>query len=115
VIADAIFRIIAPGGPPLAERFRAAGGLVNIAASGETSWHGFAAAIVEGLKNRGITLALDRVIPIRSEDYPTKAKRPANSRLDLTRLKKVFGIETAAWDCALSVELDQLTAELRKD
>jgi dTDP-4-dehydrorhamnose reductase len=114
VIADAIFRIIAPGGPPLSERFRAAGGLVNIAASGETSWHGFAVAIVEGLKSRGLPLAVDDVVPIRSEDYPTKAKRPTNSRLDLTRLKKVLGIETAAWDCALAVELDRLTAELRK-
>jgi dTDP-4-dehydrorhamnose reductase len=115
VIADAVVRIIAPAGPPLAERFRAAGGLVNIAASGETSWHGFAVAIVKGLKSRGLPLAVDNVVPIRTEDYPTKAKRPANSRLDLTRLKKVFGIETAAWDCALAVELDRLTAELRKD
>ena len=114
VIADAVAGIVAAGGPPLAERFAAAGGLVNVATSGVTSWHGFAVAIVDGLKARGVPLAVGDVVPIRTEDYPTKAKRPANSRLDLSRLKRVFGIETPAWDAALTVELDRLGAELRK-
>jgi dTDP-4-dehydrorhamnose reductase len=114
VIAEAVTGIVAAGGPPLAERFAAAGGLVNVATSGVTSWHGFAVAIVDGLKARGVPLAVGDVVPIRTEDYPTKAKRPANSRLDLSRLKRVFGIETPAWDAALTVELDRLGAELRK-
>jgi dTDP-4-dehydrorhamnose reductase len=86
-----------------------------VAAAGETSWHGFAMAIVEGLKERALPLAVENVVPIRTEDYPTKAKRPANSRLDLTRLKRVFGIETASWDAALEGELDRLAAELQRD
>jgi dTDP-4-dehydrorhamnose reductase len=114
VIAEAVAGIVAAGGAPLAVRFAAAGGLVNVATSGETSWHGFAVAIVDGLKARGVPLAVGEVVPIRTEDYPTKAKRPANSRLDLSRLKRVFGIETPAWDAALTVELDRLSAELRK-
>jgi dTDP-4-dehydrorhamnose reductase len=84
-----------------------------VTASGETSWHGFAVAIADGLKARGLPLAVDKVVPIRTEDYPTRAKRPANSRLDLTRLKQVFGIEPPRWDAALTPELDRLRAELR--
>jgi dTDP-4-dehydrorhamnose reductase len=114
VIAEAVAGIVAAGGPPLAERFAAAGGLVNVATSGVTSWHGFAVAIVDGLKVRGVPIAVGDIVPIRTEDYPAKAKRPANSRLDLSRLKRVFGIETPAWDAALTVELDRLGAELRK-
>jgi dTDP-4-dehydrorhamnose reductase len=114
VIAEAVTGIVAAGGPPLAKRFAAAGGLVNVATSGVTSWHGFAVAIVDGLKVRGVPIAVGDIVPIRTEDYPTKAKRPANSRLDLSRLKRVFGIETPAWDAALTVELDRLGAELRK-
>jgi dTDP-4-dehydrorhamnose reductase len=52
------------------------------------------------------------IVPIRSQDYPTKAKRPANSRLDLGRLQRVFGIVTPPWRDALAVELDALAAEL---
>ncbi len=114
VIADAVAGILAPGGASLAHLFAAANGLVHMAAAGETSWHGFAVAIVAGLKTRGVPLAVENVVPIRTEDYPTKAKRPANSRLDLGRLKRVFGIKTRSWDAALTPELDRLSAELRK-
>jgi dTDP-4-dehydrorhamnose reductase len=115
VIADAVVGTVACGGARIAERFAAAGGLVNVAASGETSWHGFAVAIVDGLKVRGLPITVDDVVPIRTQDYPTKAKRPANSRLDLTRLKRTFGIETARWEAALEVELDRLAAGFHKD
>jgi dTDP-4-dehydrorhamnose reductase len=114
VIADAVAGIVAGGGARITERFAAAGGLVNVAASGETSWHGFAVAIVDGLKVRGLPITVDDVVPIRTQDYPTKAKRPANSRLDLTRLKRVFGIETASWEVTLKVELDRLAAGFHK-
>jgi dTDP-4-dehydrorhamnose reductase len=112
VIADAVAGMIGPGGGPVGERFAAAGGLVNVAASGETSWHGFATAIVEGLRARGVGLAVENVAPIRTDEYPTKAKRPANSRLDLARLQSVFGLTTPRWDAALAVELDHLAREL---
>ena len=83
-----------------------------MAASGETTWHGFAAAIAEGLKVRGVSLRVQHVRPIRTQDYPTKARRPANSRLDLTKLQRVFGIETPRWEEALAVELDKLAPAL---
>jgi dTDP-4-dehydrorhamnose reductase len=112
LIAEAVSRIVATNGEALAQRFAAAGGLIHMAASGETSWHGFAAAIVDGLKVRRVALAATRVTPIATADYPTQARRPANSRLDLTRLKQAFGIETLHWTDALAPELDRLASEL---
>ena len=66
----------------------------------------------EGLKARGVSLAVESIVPIGTKDYPTKAKRPANSRLDLTRLKHNFGIDPPQWGQALDVELDALAEEL---
>jgi dTDP-4-dehydrorhamnose reductase len=85
---------------------------VHLAACGETSWHGFACAIVEGLKARGVALAAERIVPIASEDYPTKARRPRNSRLDLSRVQSIFGIAPPSWQDALAPELDRLARDL---
>jgi dTDP-4-dehydrorhamnose reductase len=112
LIADAVAEIVGNPGRPLVERFIASRGLVNVAAAGETSWHGFATAIVEGLRARYVALRVQTVRPIRTQDYPTKAKRPANSRFDLTRLREVFGVETPDWHDALSPELDALAPAL---
>jgi dTDP-4-dehydrorhamnose reductase len=88
------------------------GGLIHVAASGETSWHGFACAIVAGLRERGIRLAVEQLTAIGTDQYPTKARRPLNSRLDLTRLKRVFGVTPPPWQAALAPELDRLAQEL---
>jgi dTDP-4-dehydrorhamnose reductase len=69
-------------------------------------------AIVDGLKARNVNLAVERVLPLTTEQYPTPAKRPRNSRLDLTRLHKIFGLATPHWHDALAVELDSLAQEL---
>jgi dTDP-4-dehydrorhamnose reductase len=113
VIAGAVAAIVHPGSVPIETRFAAASGLVHLAAAGETSWHGFAVAIVDGLKARGTTLAVEAVVPITTAQYPTRAKRPANSRFDLTRLRATFGFEPPAWDAVLARELDLLAPELR--
>jgi dTDP-4-dehydrorhamnose reductase len=111
-IATAVSAIIADGGPLLARRLSAAGGVVNISTVGETTWHGFATAIVQGMKSRGVALKVERIEPILSADYPTRARRPLNSRFDLTRLVKIFGIRPQRWDDALLPELDVLAQEL---
>ena len=112
VLTALIASIIGAGSASLVEHCQKADGLIHVAASGETTWHGFTVAIVNGLKARGIELAVETVTPICTADYPTRARRPANSRLDLTRLLTVFGISTPAWDEALAVELDALAKEM---
>ena len=84
----------------------ARGSLVHLANSGSTSWHGFARQIVDGLRGRQVPLKVGEVVPISTSDFPTKAVRPANSRLDLARLKERFGVTTPSWQDALDIELE---------
>jgi dTDP-4-dehydrorhamnose reductase len=74
---------------------KGAQGLYHMAAAGETSWCGFARAI---LKRAGLATP---VAAIRTEDYPTPAKRPRNSRLDCSKLRRETGIALAGWEAAL--------------
>ena len=112
LIGDVVAGMLSEGMETVRELCARAGGLVHLAASGETSWCGFASAIVEGLKARDVRLAVERIVPIATEDYPTKARRPRNSRLDLGRLQAIFGITPPLWQNALSPELDRLAREL---
>ncbi len=102
LVADAVTQMLRGG----TESFRAlaakSGGVVHLASAGETSWHGFAEAIVQGLRARGMPLAAQRVVPITTEEFATRAMRPANSRLNLDRLRTIFGIDPAPWQEALS-------------
>ena len=91
----------------ISQSFERSGGLVHLASREDTSWHGFANSIVKGLSDRGVDLAAKQVIPINSNDFPTKAKRPKNSRLDLSRLADVFGVITPRWQDSLDRELDE--------
>jgi dTDP-4-dehydrorhamnose reductase len=84
---------------------------VNVSCSGETSWFGFAEAIVDGLRKRNLGARVERVVPIKSEDYPMRAARPRNSRLDSTRAREKFSIKMPTWQDALDAELAAL-AEL---
>jgi dTDP-4-dehydrorhamnose reductase len=111
VIADAIAQMITDDVGAFRYDCSQSDGVVHLGAASETSWHGFASAIVEGLKARGVKLAVEQLHPIPSEAYPTRAKRPHNSRLDLSRLRQVFGVMPAIWSDALAVELDLLAKE----
>lgn len=74
------------------ERFA---GVFHASGTGETTWHGFAAAIFEEAARLGAKVPV--VEPIPTSAYPTPAKRPANSRLDCDRLAAVFGLRLPPW------------------
>lgn len=112
LVADGVTKIVGDGLDRLRNSAAQANGLVHICSSGETSWYGFTCAIVEGLKQRGLRLAVEKVTPIRTDEFPTRAKRPLNSRLDLKRLETIFGIAPPQWQAALPPELDKLAKEL---
>jgi dTDP-4-dehydrorhamnose reductase len=105
VIARIVTTIIEHCRLNLPTGFADAGGIINVATSGETSWHGFANAIVDRLRARGDRLRVEKIVPIRTQDYAAKARRPHNSRLDLTQLHRQFGIAPPSWDDALAEEL----------
>jgi dTDP-4-dehydrorhamnose reductase len=115
IIADAIVQILRQQPSGRGDLFDRDGGLINISASGETSWHGFADAIISGLRWRGVKLETEQLIAIATSEYPTKATRPQNSRLDHQRLNDRYGIVMRSWRAALAVELDELTGVVADD
>ena len=106
-IAESVVSLLEGGIVTTNQSFKRSGGLVHLASRGDTSWHGFASSIVKGLSDRGVDLAAKQVIPIKTNEFPTKAKRPANSRLDVSRLADLFGVATPRWQDSLDRELDE--------
>jgi len=81
-------------------------GVTHLAGPDAVSWCGFARAIVEGAaRNGGRNIPVD---PITTADYPTPAKRPANSRLATDRLKGTFGVRLPGLQTSLVDCLDRL-------
>ncbi len=102
-IAEATTAIIAAAACERAEG-RFASGLFNLTASGATSWHGFAQAILETAKQsvRFCPIGVPQLDPIYSEDSPSLAARPKNSRLACDRVRARFKISPADWNYALA-------------
>lgn len=83
-------------------------GLWHLTASGHTSWHGFAEAIIDGAYRRGLLAHRPRVVPITTAEFPTPAARPAYSVLDCHGLHSTFGITLPDWHDALGDVLDEM-------
>ncbi|MGV1793250.1 dTDP-4-dehydrorhamnose reductase [Rhizobium sp. A37_96] len=85
-------------------------GTYHLTAQGSTSWYGYAAHIVRQASagNFKLALSLDALKPISTSEYPTPAKRPANSRLDCTKLMDRFGIVLPAWQEGVSDVVERL-------
>lgn len=81
-------------------------GVYHATGSGETTWCRFAQAIMAGSAERQGPSC--RVRAITTLEYPTRARRPTNSRLDCSKLARVFGIRMPAWETSLKSCLDQL-------
>ena len=80
-------------------------GLWHLTAGGQTSWHGFAEAIVDRAHAQGLIARKPQVVPITTADYPTPAARPAYSVLDCTKLQQDFSIELPSWQQGLATAL----------
>jgi len=70
-------------------------GTFHATAAGEASWYDFACEIFRQSEKLGQPAVT--VHPITSAQYPTPATRPANSRLDCSKLRQVFGLELPDW------------------
>jgi len=83
-------------------------GIYHAVSAGSTSWHGFAAKILEGIPGRTIKKPL-RLIPIPTSDYPLPAARPGNSCLSSEKLMRTFGTAFPSWEASLALCLDEIT------
>jgi dTDP-4-dehydrorhamnose reductase len=85
---------------------RGCAGIYHIAAQGETTWHGFAAAIFAGWARRGHRVPA--LQSITTAEYKAAARRPKNSRLDCSRIERAFGLRLPPWQGSLDSCLDEL-------
>ena len=98
-IAAALITIVRRHTPEqLAER----AGIYHYCGSPYASWFEFAETIFAEAAAQGVLAKIPAVKPIATADYPTPAKRPADSRLDCGKIRVVFGIGPCDWHSALS-------------
>lgn len=96
-LADAVLAVAAR-----ADRY----GLYHCAGAGEASWAEFADEIFR--QSRALGGPSARVRPIAAADYPTRARRPANSRLDCSKLAADYGVRMRSWPEALRVCMEEI-------
>jgi dTDP-4-dehydrorhamnose reductase len=90
-------------------RAKALGGVYHLAGSGTTSWHGLAVQIFDfGAQHAH---PVPTVNALTTDQYPTPAKRPANSRLDCGKLLGSFDIKLPEWKTSLKRCVDRLFAD----
>lgn len=104
-IADAILTI---AGQLIAGKADAYG-TYHYTAAGSTSWHGFAEAIFERAGKVWGRRPVVHAIP--AADYPTPAKRPANSVLDCARILAAFAVPRRPWQAGLDEVVEALLAK----
>ena len=90
-------------------------GTYHAVAGGATSWHEYAAFVLEFARARGVNIrvAPEQVLAIPTSDYPTPAKRPLNSRLSTARLQQRFGLHLPPWQQGVERMLNEILPETR--
>jgi dTDP-4-dehydrorhamnose reductase len=101
-IADALLRIVAQLGQ--GEPW----GTYHFSGAPAVTWFGFAREIVAAAAPRLRTIP--KVTPIRTEDYPTPARRPANSVLDCRKIEVQFDIRRPDWTATLGAVVEAILA-----
>lgn len=90
-LARATARILAAGADALRDR----SGLYHLSSRGDTTWYGFARAVLGDAPR-------PRVVPIATADYPTPARRPSYGVLSTAKFERCFGFALPHWQAALA-------------
>ena len=85
-------------------------GLYNVVASGSVNWYEYACHIISAAHSAGklIDFKQSAIKAISSNDYPTQAKRPHNSRLDTNKFRSTFGLDLPHWQDGIDHILRQI-------
>jgi dTDP-4-dehydrorhamnose reductase len=85
-------------------------GIYHTVAAGETTWYDYARFVIGEALAAGKTLRTvpDAIEPLRTEQYPTPARRPANSRLDTSHFRDTFGLRLPPWQEGVRHVLQQI-------
>jgi dTDP-4-dehydrorhamnose reductase len=86
-------------------------GHYHLTAAGGTSWYGFAKKIAEiaQLQNSIDALKIKKIDPISTEEYPTPAQRPKNSRMATAKLEKNYNLTMPGWETVLELCMKELS------
>jgi len=82
-------------------------GVYHYCDAGETTWYGFAEKIFDIAASYEI-LALQKLVPITTKEYPTPAKRPPNSVLSCDKIQQTFNIQRKLWEENLDEVMQRL-------
>lgn len=98
-------------------------GIYHLTSAGQASWYEFARAIVEACSQSnpsdsglaaipdGCPLALERIVPVSTSEYPTPARRPAYSVLSNRKLQQTFHIQLPDWRTQLRLAVRDVIAD----
>ena len=113
-IAQATADILAQILPPAIGGLQGRSGIYNLSNAGETTWFGFAKALLADRYEVDGTAA-PNLVAIKASEYSRPAKRPANSRLSCRLVEDTFGVRMPHWEDALSLVLETLRRGTRQD
>ena len=80
-------------------------GIRHLVTAGDTSWHGFAEALMDEALARALIARKPRVVPITTAEFPTPARRPGYSVLDCSRLEQEYALALPKWRDALATTM----------
>lgn len=103
MIAEATAQILAQCSSSFANH----AGLYHLTAAGQTSWHGFAAAILES-RAQATGATGPRLMPIPTSAYPLPALRPMYSVMANDNLQRAFGVAIPSWQGGLSLCMEEI-------
>lgn len=85
-------------------------GIYHLVAGGEASWYDYAQFVIRYAEQHGarLNISASQVEPIGTTDYPTPARRPANSRLSTAKLRQTFGLRLPDWQVHAHRMLEEL-------
>ncbi len=86
-------------------------GLYHLSAAGSTNWYEYACFAIEAARLLGAPLQVPGISTIKalsSRDYPSRALRPANSRLDSSKLMNTFGLRMPDWKIGVARAVREL-------
>ncbi len=72
-------------------------GIYHLIASGTTTWHEYASYVINVGREKGLALQVSKINAVATSAFPTPAKRPANSRLNINKFQQNFALTLPDW------------------
>jgi dTDP-4-dehydrorhamnose reductase len=109
VVAGAIHHVLGRRWTQDTSSLPAFEGTFHVTCHGQTTWYGFARAILDGAADRGLLDRVPRLEPVSTSAFPTAARRPAYSVLDQSKFERTFDYRLVDWQYALDAVLDSFS------